>query len=127
MLTQRSRYALRALMVMAKAGDSAPVSMNFIAAEANVPRKFLELILTDLRQAGLVVSFRGKIGGFRLARPPHLTSFGDIIRTIDWPMALLPSVSRTAQRPCNHCSAEASSALRRAMTLTREDTTNTHH
>src|SRR3546814_11058805 len=80
MLTQRSRYALRALMVMAKAGDSAPVSMNFIAAEATVPRKFLELILTDLRQAGLVVSFRGQMGGFRLERPPHLLSLGAILR-----------------------------------------------
>src|SRR3546814_11562141 len=93
MLTQRSRYALRALMVMAKAGDSAPVSMNFIAAEANVPRKFLELILTDLRQAGLVVSFRGKMGGFRLARPRHLISFGALIRTIDGPLAQLGRAS----------------------------------
>ncbi|API60017.1 transcriptional regulator [Tardibacter chloracetimidivorans] len=122
MLTQRSRYALRALMVMAKAGDSAPVSMNFIAAEANVPRKFLELILTDLRQAGLVVSFRGKMGGFRLARPPHLISFGDIIRTIEGPLALVPCVSRTAYRPCNDCEDEATCAIRRAMMVVRDDT-----
>src|SRR3546814_8394317 len=97
---------------MAKAGDSAPVAMNFIAAEAKVPRKFLELILTDLRQAGLVVSFRGKMGGFRLARPPHLIYFGEIIRTIEGPLALVPCVSRTAYRPCNNCEDEATCALR---------------
>src|SRR3546814_3749549 len=113
-------------MVMAKAGDSAPVSMNFIAAEANVPRKFLELILTDLRQAGLVVSFRGKMGGFRLARPPHLISFGDIIRTIEGPLALVPCVSRTAYRPCNDCEDEATCAIRRAMMVVRDDRSEEH-
>src|SRR3546814_3443031 len=115
MLTQRSRYALRALLTIAKAGEAAPLSMNIIAAEAAVPRKFLEVILTELRQAGLVVSYRGKTGGFRLAKPPHLISFGDIIRTIEGPLALVPCVSRTAYRRCNDCKDEATCAIRRAM------------
>src|SRR3546814_13826247 len=76
----------------------------------------------DLRQAGLVVSFRGKMGGFRLARPPHLISFGDIIRTIEGPLALVPCVSRTAYRPCNDCEDEATCAIRRAMMVVRDDT-----
>src|SRR3546814_12058955 len=97
-------------------------SSDLIAAEANVPRKFLELILTDLRQAGLVVSFRGKMGGFRLARPPHLISFGDIIRTIEGPLALVPCVSRTAYRPCNDCEDEATCAIRRPRMVVRDDT-----
>src|SRR3546814_2132724 len=87
------------------------LSMNIIAAEAAVPRKFLEIILTELRQAGLVVSYRGKTGGFRLAKPPHLISFGDIIRTIEGPLALVPCVSRTAYRRCNDCKDRKSTRL----------------
>ena len=64
MLTQRSRYALRAMLFLAEQPASgAPVPMNKIAAEANVPRKFLELILADLREAGFLHSHRGKMGG----------------------------------------------------------------
>ena len=122
MLTQRSRYALRALLTMAKAEGTAPLSMNFIAQEATVPRKFLELILTDLRQAGLVTSFRGKTGGFRLAKPAHLISFGDVIRIIEGPLALVPCVSRTAYRRCADCKDEATCAIRRAMMVVRDDT-----
>ena len=97
MLTQRSRYALRSLLFLATAPvGSAPIPMTRIAAEANVPRKFLELILADLREAGLVLSHRGKHGGYLLARPAHLISLGDIIRTIEGPLALVPCVSRTA-------------------------------
>src|SRR3546814_17558328 len=62
------------------------------------------------------------MGGFRLARPPHLISFGDIIRTIEGPLALVPCVSRTAYRPCNDCEDEATCAIRRAMMVVRDDT-----
>ena len=73
MLTQRSRYALRAMLFMAtQPVGGAPTPMTRIAAEANVPRKFLELILADLREAGFLDSTRGKMGGYRLARPKHL-------------------------------------------------------
>ena len=97
MLTQRSRYALRAMLFLAgRPAAGAPTPMNRIAAEANVPRKFLELILADLREAGFLVSTRGKAGGYRLARPTHLISLGEIIRVIEGPLALVPCVSRTA-------------------------------
>lgn len=122
MLTQRSRYALRALLVIAKASDAAPLPTSTIAAEANVPRKFLELILTDLKTAGMIISYRGKAGGFRLAKPAHLISFGDIIRTIEGPLALVPCVSRTAYQRCKDCKDEASCAIRRAMMIVRDDT-----
>ena len=104
MLTQRSRYALRAMLFLAEMPPAGPpTSMTRIAAEANVPRKFLELILADLKGAQLLDSQRGKMGGYRLARPAHLISLGDIIRTIEGPLALVPCVSRTAHRPCNDC------------------------
>src|SRR5687767_6950422 len=80
MLTQRSRYALRAMLLLARSQQGIPLPMSRLAVDAQVPRKFLEIILTDLKAAGLVASHRGKAGGFHLAKPPHLISFGDIIR-----------------------------------------------
>jgi len=123
MLTQRSRYALRAMLFLAKAPPAGPpIPMTRIAAEANVPRKFLELILADLRDSGLLHSHRGKMGGYRLARPSHLISLGDIIRIIEGPLALVPCVSRTAYRPCNDCKSEADCAIRHAMMRVRDET-----
>ena len=101
---------------------SKPVPMNRIAAEANVPRKFLELILADLREAGFLLSTRGKMGGYRLARTPHLISLGEIIRVIEGPLALVPCVSRTAYRACLDCRDEASCAIRHAMARVRDET-----
>lgn len=123
MLTQRSRYALRAMIFLADAPKgAAPIPMNRIAQAANVPRKFLELILADLREAGLLVSHRGKMGGYLLSRPNHLISLGEIIRVIEGPLALVPCVSRTAYRRCADCKDEAACAIRHAMARVRDET-----
>jgi Rrf2 family protein len=123
MLTQRSRYGLRAMLLLARQDrNAAPLPMSRIAVEAQVPRKFLEIILTDLKVADLVVSTRGKQGGFHLARPAHLISFGDIIRVIEGPLALVPCVSRTAYKKCKDCRDEAACEIRRAMMTVRDDT-----
>jgi Rrf2 family protein len=123
MLTQRSRYGLRAMILLAdEEPGSPPVPMSRIAVEANVPRKFLEIILTELKNANLVTSTRGKQGGFQLARPSHLISFGDIIRVIEGPLALVPCVSRTAYKKCKDCKDEATCEIRRAMLVVRDDT-----
>lgn len=123
MLTQRSRYGLRAMLFLAEAPPgSPPIPMTRIAAEANVPRKFLELILADLRDAGFLISHRGKMGGYRLSRPSHLISLGEIIRVIEGPLALIPCVSRTAYRACKDCRSEADCAIRHAMLRVRDET-----
>ena len=123
MLTQRSRYALRAMLFLAEApAGGPPVSMARIAEAVNVPRKFLELILAELRAADLIVSTRGKMGGYRLARARHLISLGDIVRLIEGPLALVPCVSRTAYRPCGDCHDEATCAIRHAMMRVRDET-----
>src|SRR3546814_17788625 len=72
----------------------------------------LELILADLRDAGLLVSRRGKLGGYHLSKPTHLVSLGEIIRIIEGPLALVPCVSRTAYRRCKDCEDEATCAIR---------------
>ena len=123
MLTQRSRYGLRAMLFLAEAPPgSPPVPMTRIAQEANIPRKFLELILADLRGAGFLLSTRGKMGGYKLARPTHLISLGEIIRVIEGPLALVPCVSRTAYRACGDCKDEATCAIRHAMMRVRDET-----
>ena len=122
MLTQRSRYAIRALLVLAKTPPGSPVPLRVIAAGARVPRKFLEIILTEMKRAGFIETTRGKSGGYRLSRAPHLISFGEIIRVIEGPLALVPCVSRTAYRPCADCVDEATCAIRKAMMVVRDDT-----
>ncbi len=122
MLTQRSRYALRAMLLLARTDRTLPLPLSRITIEARVPRKFLEIMFADLKQAGLIAATRGKTGGYRLARAPHLISFGDIIRVIEGPLALVPCVSRTAYRRCADCADEASCAIRRAMLVVRDDT-----
>lgn len=96
--------------------------MHRIATHANVPRKFLELILADLRDAGLLVSRRGKLGGYYLSKPTHLVSLGEIIRVIEGPLALVPCVSRTAYKRCKDCEDEATCAIRHAMMRVRDET-----
>ncbi|MBX3595341.1 Rrf2 family transcriptional regulator [Sphingomonas sp.] len=123
MLTQRSRYAMRAMIYLAgQPLHGPPTPMTRIADSANVPRKFLELILADLREAGFIDSTRGKMGGYRLSRPAHLISLGEIIRVIEGPLALVSCVSRTAYRACGDCQDEASCAIRHAMARVRDET-----
>lgn len=114
---------MRAMLLLAKQStESGPLPMSVIAKEAQVPRKFLEIILTELREAGMVTSHRGKLGGFTLAKPPHIISLGDIIRKMEGPLALVPCVSHTAYKRCKDCKDEASCAIRRAMMVVRDDT-----
>jgi Rrf2 family protein len=120
MLSQRCRYALKALINLARAGG-APRGVSLIAAEENIPRKFLEAIMSDLRRSGLVESTRGKSGGYRLARPANLITFGQVMRPIDGPLALLPCASLNFYRRCADCTDEAACALRRVMTEVRND------
>ena len=122
MLIQRSRYALRALIFIARSGGIAPVPISVIAADQKLPRKFLEIILLDLKHGGLVDSYRGKAGGYRLAKPAGQISFGDIIRLIEGPLALVPCVSVTAYQRCADCFEEGTCVIRKTMLIVRDNT-----
>ena len=117
MLSQRARYALKALINLAGADGWRQVPT--IAEQEEIPRKFLEVIMSDLRKLGLVESTRGKSGGFRLSRPANLISFADIIRATDGPLALIPCVSRQFYQRCADCKDEATCTLRRVMAVVR--------
>jgi Rrf2 family protein len=124
MLSQKARYALRALALLASRRTAEPVMIAEIAAEARVPRKFLEQILLELKKRGMLHSVRGKKGGYTLGRPPDRISYAEVIRAIDGPLALSPCVSVTAYRRCDDCIDEATCALRKVLLAVRDATAN---
>ncbi|HEX8447019.1 MAG TPA: Rrf2 family transcriptional regulator, partial [Sphingomonas sp.] len=80
MLSQRTRYAARALQHLADRYGEGPVQLTEIVAAQNIPAKFLTVILSEMKRAGLVDTMRGKVGGYWLARPPEEITYGDIVR-----------------------------------------------
>ena len=120
MLAQKTRYALRALLFLVEEGRGAPVRAQAIAETQRIPRKYLELIMLDLKNAGLVTSVRGPKGGYRLTRHPRQISFGDIVCAIEGPVALIPCASVNFYRRCDDCHDEATCAIRRAFMLIRD-------
>ncbi|GAA0208918.1 Rrf2 family protein [Brevundimonas nasdae] len=103
MLSNRSRYALRAMIHLAGLPGGGPATIADIAEASAAPRKFLEAILLDLRRQHLLASKRGRTGGYALARPAEAISFADVIRALEGPLALAPCASRTAYGPCETC------------------------
>jgi Rrf2 family protein len=122
MLSQKARYALRALVELARNPDQGQLTASELAVRADAPRKFLEAILLELARRGVVVSRRGKFGGYVLARAPEAISFAEVIRVIDGPLALAPCVSRTAFRKCHDCPSLETCALRGALLMARDAT-----
>jgi len=124
LLTSKAKYALRAMTELATLAAERdwrqPVFISEIAERQNIPRRFLENILLELRKHGLVVSHRGKHGGYALAREPARISFADVIRAMDGPLAFTPCTSRTRYHPCDDCVSEAKCRLRLALMQARE-------
>jgi Rrf2 family protein len=114
MLSKKAKYALRALCALALAQPDR-LQARKIALEAKVPEKFLETILVELRNAGLVESRRGIVGGHSLAKPAEEIMVGDIVRIIDGPIAPIRCASVTAYKPCDDCIDPESCALRLLM------------
>ena len=122
MLSQKARYALHALIVLTEHDGAEPMMIADIAEKADLPRKFLEQILLELKKRGIVRSMRGRAGGYLLGRPPAKISFAEIIRVIDGPLALSPCVSVTAYRRCDDCHDEKTCAIRKVLLAARDAT-----
>jgi len=121
LLTSRAKYALRATLRLAELKpENGFTSAAELAEAADVPRKFLEAILTQLRDQGLVESRRGPAGGHRLIGEPSLVSAADVIRAIDGPLAMTPCASATAFRVCDDCAEVESCRLRHMMRRARD-------
>lgn len=113
MISQKAQYALRALIELAKAEPGEARQIGEIADAQGIPKKFLEQILLDLKHHGILVSRRGKAGGYLLLRPADNISFGEILRIVDGPLAPLPCLSRIAYRRCDGCPEDQACEIRR--------------
>ena len=104
MLSQKTKYALQALACLAEHfKDENPVLIHTIAVERNIPIKFLEAILLELKRHDILISIRGRNGGYRLSDAPKKISLAQVIRVIEGPIALLSCVSLNFYRPCENC------------------------
>ena len=122
MISQKARYALRALLYLAVRGSDGPVQAAEIAAHEHIPRKFLEAILAELKKPGIVKSHRGRHGGYTLGRPAKAISFADVLRVTDGPLALSPCVSVMAYQKCEDCYDETLCVIRKALLAARDST-----
>lgn len=114
MLSMKAKYALRALMVMARNENKMLQSKN-IAKDADIPQKFLENILLEMKNHGFVDSKRGIFGGYYLAKAAAEIKVGNLIRVIDGPLAPIRCASLTAYQKCDDCTDEATCAIRKTM------------
>lgn len=124
MISQRAKYALRALVALCRAREGEPVLISEISRSQAIPKKFLEQILLELKRHGIVMSRRGRAGGYVLLKAPQEITFGEVLRLIDGPIAPLPCLSKIAYRRCADCSDEGTCEVRhvfaRVAVATRE-------
>lgn len=120
MLTQKAKYGLKALLMLAQQEPGEFTLVAEVAERQKLPRKYLELILLELRKQGFLHSQRGKNGGFRLAKPADQITFGQIIRVLDGPLAPFPCASLTGYRKCEDCTDEQVCAVRKQMRRVRD-------
>lgn len=121
-LTQKAKYALKALVFLAKEYDSGPVLITTIAESEGISRKFLELILLELKNHGVLQSKKGRGGGYWLARPPEDIYLGAIIRIFEGALAPLPCASKRYYRRCEECRDEATCEVRAVMLEVKQAT-----
>ncbi len=120
-LTSRGELALKAMLELAKSQhEDVDLSAAEIARRCKASVKFLEQVMNQLRSGGLVVSTRGRLGGYRLTRPADEIFVGEISRLIDGPLAPAPCASVSQHRPCDWCESEATCDLKIVWTRVRD-------
>jgi len=122
MLSQRTRYTIRALLHLADRFGQGPVQLSEIAAQQNIPPKFLTVMMSQMRRAGLVESLRGREGGYWLSKAPGEISYGEIVRLTRGSLGLLPCASRLNYEQCANCISEEKCRLHRVMLMVRDET-----
>jgi Rrf2 family protein len=114
-LTQKAKYALKALIFLAKEKERGPILISEIAERERLPKKFLEVILLELKNQGLLQSKMGKGGGYYLSRSPKDIYLGHVIRIFDGALAPLPCASKRYYRKCDECLDENTCEIRKVM------------
>jgi Rrf2 family protein len=115
MISLKTKYAIKALIALAeeKAAGGTSLTIEEIANRGGTPKRFLEHILIEIRNAGYIGSRRGRVGGYFMIKEPATISIGAILRLVEGPMAPLPCLSRRAYRKCEDCEDEATCQIRK--------------
>src|ERR1700712_306893 len=121
MLSKKTQYAFKALIYLSEQAEAGPVLISEISKKKNIPLKFLENILLELRKAGVLESKKGKGGGYYFAVDPQKVTLAKIMRLLDGPIALLPCVSLNFYEKCKDCD-EKICGLNRMMVQVRDAT-----
>ncbi|HEY8400642.1 MAG TPA: Rrf2 family transcriptional regulator [Cytophagaceae bacterium] len=124
MLSKKTKYAINALVHLAKEYNKGPILISTIAEQENIPQKFLEAILLDLRKAGILNSKKGKGGGYYLMKAPDQVDIAEVMRLFDGPIALLPCVSYKYYERCEECKDEETCGIRDLFYEVRNETVN---
>ena len=122
MLSKKTKYAIKALVALGKNLDMPPMQISKIAEEERIPKKFLEQILLDLRNAGFLYSKKGAGGGYSLNKRPEDIYLVQILRLTDGPVAMLPCASLNFYHKCDECKDEVTCGIRSAFIDVRDAT-----
>ena len=122
MLSKKCQYALHALQFIAAQPEGTHLNISEIALHGDLPKKFLEIILADLKSAGILQSKRGKFGGYYLSRTPKEINILEVIRTIDGAIAMLPCVSLNFYSACRRCKDHATCSISAIFRKVRDET-----
>lgn len=122
MLSKKTKYGLKALIHIAKQNGMGPVLISEISEKENIPKKFLETILLDLKKFGVLGSKKGKGGGYYLMKDPKTVTMATLIRVLDGPIAMLPCVSLNYYETCDDCPDEERCTLHHFMLEVRDNT-----
>jgi Rrf2 family protein len=120
MLTKKGKYGLKALVHLARLGPGETAFVTEIAVRNNIPKKFLDTILLELRNTGILRSKKGPNGGYSLSKPATEIRIGQVIRALDGPLAPIRCASRTAFEACDDCADPETCQVRLSMTEVRD-------
>jgi Rrf2 family protein len=122
LLSKKAKYAIIGLIHLAKRYEKGPILIKEIAEEEGIPQKFLEAILLDLKNAGVLGSKKGKGGGYYLLKDPSEVNLAQIMRIFDGPIALIPCVTYVYYEKCEECKDEETCAIRKVFKDVRDAT-----
>lgn len=123
MVSKKCKYAIKAILYIARnEADDRSIFASEIAKNENIPQKFLESILRELCNQRILVSKRGRYGGYRLLKQPSEISFTEVMRIMDGPIALMPCVSLNYYTPCEECNQETDCVIRLVFLQVRDAT-----
>lgn len=120
MLTNKGKYGIKALVYLARLPAGTTAQGTDIAEANRIPKKFLDAILLELRKSGVVSSKKGPRGGYALGQPAYAIRLGDVVRTLDGPLAPIACASRTAFKACDDCTDVYTCGVRAVMLEVRD-------